>query len=425
MYVFLAIMEKSKKRHARRKLQRETERLFREFSSSGSDSNDEPMPAVETSQIAIRSDKSDLGSADCSFVSDLESAESSSSSSLLSMDDVDVIGEDVEQQCELQFDLATWAVSYNCSRECINELLCLLRNSGLSELPKDSRTLLRTPRTVQTTTKCGGTFWYVGIENGINKAFSFLSLDTDAIKLVVNIDGLPLSKSSSSQLWPILGSINNSNHVFPIAIFHAYAKPNSLADYLSEFIVEAKTLLQDGVRIENKLYQFNLQAIICDAPARSFLKCIIGHTGYHSCERCKIKGQYLQNRIVFNDFGADERRTDQEFRSLSYQHSHQKNEISPLTELNLDMIKHFPLDYIHLVLLGVVKRLLNFLTKGPPLCRIYIYQICNQPLCLKNCFCLMEKCHLNLTDSLIRLQNYHTGKPLSFASSFCTMALFF
>lgn len=240
----------------------------------------------------------------------------------------------------------------------------------MSELPKDSQTLLRTPRTVQTTTKCGGTFGYVGIENGINKAFSFLSLNTDAIKLVVNIDGLPLSKSSSSQLWPILGSINNSNLVFPIAIFHAYAKPNSLADYLSEFIVEAKTLLQDGVRIENKLYQFNLQAIICDAPARSFLKCIIGHTGYHSCERCKIKGQYLQNRIVFNDFGADERRTDQEFRSLSYQHSHQKNEISPLTELNLDMIKHFPLDYMHLVLLGVVKRLLNFLTKGPPLCRI-------------------------------------------------------
>lgn len=124
MYVFLAIMEKSKKRHARRKLQRETERLFREFSSSGSDSNDEPMPAVETAQIAIRSDKSDLGSADCSFVSDLESAESSSSSSL-SMDDVDVIGEDVEQQCELQFNLATWEVRYNRSRECINELLCL------------------------------------------------------------------------------------------------------------------------------------------------------------------------------------------------------------------------------------------------------------------------------------------------------------
>ena len=40
---------------------------------------------------------------------------------------------------------------------------------------------------------------------------------------------------------------------------------------------------------------------MCDAPAaHSFVKCIIGHNGYFSCERCIIKGTW-NNCITFND----------------------------------------------------------------------------------------------------------------------------
>ena len=42
-----------------------------------------------------------------------------------------------------------------------------------------------------------------------------------------------------------------------------------------------------------------MKGFVCDAPARCFLKGIIGHNGYHSCERCEIHGTW-DNRVVFN-----------------------------------------------------------------------------------------------------------------------------
>ena len=63
--------------------------------------------------------------------------------------------------------LATWAAKNNCHRGTVNELLGILREGGHS-LPKDSRTLLSTPRTVSTLSKCGGQYVYLGIEHGVH-----------------------------------------------------------------------------------------------------------------------------------------------------------------------------------------------------------------------------------------------------------------
>jgi len=40
--------------------------------------------------------------------------------------------------------------------------------------------------------------------------------------LDLNIDGLPISKSSKSQLWPILGRISGLS--FAIGVYHGYQK---------------------------------------------------------------------------------------------------------------------------------------------------------------------------------------------------------
>ncbi|KAF0692280.1 Uncharacterized protein FWK35_00034882, partial [Aphis craccivora] len=55
-----------------------------------------------------------------------------------------------------------------------------------------------------------------------------------------NIDGLPITKSSKSQLWPILISVLNFNrilseNVIPIGIIHGYKKPCSIEEYLNSF----------------------------------------------------------------------------------------------------------------------------------------------------------------------------------------------
>lgn len=54
---------------------------------------------------------------------------------------------------------------------CIKGSFNVLRKHGL-RVPRDSRTLLQTPRSVNTLQKCGGDYLYLGIESGILKVVS-------------------------------------------------------------------------------------------------------------------------------------------------------------------------------------------------------------------------------------------------------------
>lgn len=77
---------------------------------------------------------------------------------------------------------------------------------GLSKLPKDYRTLLQTPKTVEISEVAGGKYWYNGIERNLRLVFSKLNKDI-SIALNFNMDGLPIFKSSKRVFWPILSTI--------------------------------------------------------------------------------------------------------------------------------------------------------------------------------------------------------------------------
>ena len=57
------------------------------------------------------------------------------------------------------------------------------------------------------------------------------------LQLSINIDGIPLFHSSSEQLWPISGSLENSD-IFIIALFYGKNKPDNVEEYLYDFIQE-------------------------------------------------------------------------------------------------------------------------------------------------------------------------------------------
>lgn len=71
-----------------------------------------------------------------------------------------------EDEVTLQEKLASWASTSKCGRSKLNELLGILRGEGLP-LPKDSRTLLGTPRSIPTEEKCGGQYIYLGITSSV------------------------------------------------------------------------------------------------------------------------------------------------------------------------------------------------------------------------------------------------------------------
>jgi len=98
--------------------------------------------------------------------------------------------------------LKNWALKNKCTRQCVNEILEIFRQLDF-DVPKDCRTLLSTKRDVNQVSIGLGHYVYLGVEKSINKLLDYPN-DLDSIDLMINIDGLPLFKSSSLSLWPIL-----------------------------------------------------------------------------------------------------------------------------------------------------------------------------------------------------------------------------
>lgn len=262
--------------------------------------------------------------------------------------------------------LGDWAVNHNISHSALSELLHLLVQCGL-ELPKDPRTLLSTSTTYEIKDIGTGCYCHIGVSNLIISALSKEAHSSvDTITLRINIDGIPLSGSSKQELWPILAKIKElpRANVSVIGLFAGPTKPQSVHEYLKDFIEELKVLMRDGLEYNERHYNVALpDAFICDAPARAYLKCIKGHTGYSSCERCTEYGVHL-GTVVFPELTAP-LRTDLTFDQQLDSEHHHNDIVSPLQELGITMVSSFVLDYMHLVCLGHVRRIVHLWTKGP------------------------------------------------------------
>lgn len=177
--------------------------------------------------------------------------------------------------------------------------------------------------------------------------------------------------STNVQLWPILCNVQNFEP-FIVAVFFGNRKPDPVEEYMDDLLSELKDLMQNGLYVIEKWYRVSIFAFVCDAPARAFLKCIKGHTAYYSCERCIIKGT-CNGRVVFNSDTVASPRTNERFQNLEYDIHQTKR--SPLIDIGFPCVTSFSLDYMHLVCLGVTKRILTFLKQGPRECRLSHQQL--------------------------------------------------
>lgn len=206
----------------------------------------------------------------------------------------------------------------------------------------------------------GGSYWHQGLEFCLKSALKNLRSPL-TISINVNIDGLPIYKSSTKNVWPILFNIQELPNIKPliIGIFYGTSKPKSATEYLNPFIEELLPLLESGLEVEGHQVLIKIRCFICDTPARAFIKGVINFNGKYGCIKCTTKGTYSQisRTMVFPDNNAT-KRTDASFRANEYS-NHQRCE-SPLTRLPIDMIEDIIVaDSLHLLELGVMKKLLN------------------------------------------------------------------
>lgn len=235
-----------------------------------------------------------------------------------------------------------------------------------------------------------GQYWYGGLEKKLIEICKRKNCPS-VLELTIHIDGTPIYKSSKSEFWPVQCDIKGINmRAFFVAIYKGASKPPSAEIFMRPLLNELHFLIETGfsVPINGKHYTFHVKIdkFILDAPARAFLKCIIGHSGYYSCERCEEPGEF--RRKVANVFPKDKEvanvcaknkntkngghvcligtnatlRTNESFRDQDNEDHHHGS--SPLEELPIHMIRDIPLEYLHLILYGAMKRLLLLWIEG-------------------------------------------------------------
>jgi hypothetical protein len=74
------------------------------------------------------------------------------------------------------------------------------------------------------------------------------------------IDGIPIFKSSSTDLYPIFGMCLDfvDSTPFSIAVFCGSGKPESIDMFLESFITEVKLLKREGIHYKNQCFNFDI-----------------------------------------------------------------------------------------------------------------------------------------------------------------------
>lgn len=200
---------------------------------------------------------------------------------------------------------------------------------------------------------------------------------------------MPLFKSSKKTFWLILASDDILKKVFIVGAYFGNKKPKDAALFLQSFKTDIIDLIRNGYKDEDEnIIPVTLHCLICDAPAKSFVLNVKGHNAYHNCTKCNIAGKWVSNSKIGNKTntknkskkGTNRRggtvcfpptkkpvklKTDEDMANGVYSDDYQKGP-SVFSEIpRFGFVSCVPRDYLHLILLGVMRRLIWLWIKGP------------------------------------------------------------
>ena len=288
---------------------------------------------------------------------------------------------ELEKDSKFVNDIRRWAIKYihTVPHIAIDDLLHTLKVNTNTVFPKNSKALLKTPRTTEIFDMDNGQYCHYGLKSAILKFIIDLSdknINIDRLEILVSIDGAPLATSSEKGIWIISCSETILKNVEVVGIYHGKDKPSNCNDLLEMFCNEATNLINHGIEYNEKLYKIKLHALVCDTPAKAYVLNVKYHTGYWSCTKCTIKGNWIGNVCFPGEAGN--KRTDLGFKENLYSDDgindgYQKGTTNLADIPNFGMVSNVVLHYMHLVCLGVVLKLIELWTSDP----INVYNLHN------------------------------------------------
>ncbi|XP_049308070.1 uncharacterized protein LOC125777356 [Bactrocera dorsalis] len=262
--------------------------------------------------------------------------------------------------------IKAWQIKNRIGHKSLRELLFILKEENL-DVPLSPLVLLDLKNEEVVIEHVPGKYVHLGLKNQIKKIESSV-LEFNEIVFDINFDGLPLFNSSRTQLWPILIRIVNIPNisVFPVGIYKGKQKPSDIDKFLSYFVNEFQFLKVNGLEPGGKICELKIRSLICDAPARAFACGIPHHTSAHGCSKCTAEANKFRNTLVYPT-KVGKIVSDEDFDLRRHIDHHQigfRTVKTPFEKVNLKMITQVPLDPMHLIDLGVMKKFLVRILKN-------------------------------------------------------------
>ena len=212
------------------------------------------------------------------------------------------------------------------------------------------------------------------------------SRSLNKLTLSWNFDGLPIFKSSGASIWPILIQINELNpsarkeQMLMCALWFGPRKPLWSA-YSKPFLEELSKLGTTGIAWkpvsdveQTRITKVRSHAIVCDAPARCMVQGTHQFNGAYGCTWCLQEGSVVAKgngvcRVYDYEHDVPKRTQANVIDSVktlleqNLTHHNGVKTASPLLRLpdccGVDIVRSFSVDYMHAVLLGVVRMFLE------------------------------------------------------------------
>ncbi|KAG1652613.1 hypothetical protein GQR58_026194 [Nymphon striatum] len=209
----------------------------------------------------------------------------------------------------------------------------------------------------------------------IKEHFNKGEITDDDLTLLWNCDGAPVFKSSKRSVWPLQACVNEiSSNAYDncllIGLWFAKEKPWSDC-YLKPFVDEMKRLGTTGMDWLNKNNEIVHSRVFtlcssCDSCARPMFRHTMQFNGRFGCDWCLQEGEVIERGDGFSRIytvleNPPEKREHVKFMEDALASSNTSpvngvNGISPLLFLPLfNIVRGFVPDYLHCVLLGVVR----------------------------------------------------------------------
>ncbi|KAL7290008.1 hypothetical protein TKK_0015739 [Trichogramma kaykai] len=237
-------------------------------------------------------------------------------------------------------------------------------------LPKDIRTILKTPRaSAPIIPSAGGEYLHLGFEEADSIILNSSLQNRIPDKLLIDFftDEAALDKNSNIRIWPIEIRIPNIDRSDPevVGVWKGDVKPTDSVELMKPFVDDILSVNNSGgVFYNNIQIPFEIRCFIADSPARAFIIGHLNHNGRIPCSKCWVQGKYLKDSRLMVFTGIDHPpRSSQSYRDKIDGEHHKEGEGS-LDRLPIDLVSQTVFEYMHLCCVGVMDKILVGLVDG-------------------------------------------------------------